>query len=146
MASGRETPLYEPASGLAGHGIAAVRLMLRRLALTPAIGRRKVVIMGDAERLIPQQGQEAAANALLKALEEPPSDTQFVLTAAEPESLLPTILSRIVRVRMARLPDSIVTVFVQNELEGGDQHPVGERVRSADGCPGRVLAVIVDRS
>src|SRR6058998_313624 len=113
MAARRERPLYEPVSGLAGHGIAAVRLILRRLALTPAIGRRKVVIIGDAERLIPQQGQEAAANALLKALEEPPTDTHFVLTAAEPEALLPTILSRIVRVRMARLPDSIVTAFVQ---------------------------------
>ena len=146
MASRREKPLYEAASGLAGHGIAAVRLMLRRLALTPAIGRRKVVIIGDAERLIPQQGQEAAANALLKALEEPAGDTQFLLTASEPEALLPTILSRVVRVRMARLPDSIVTAFVQNELGGSDQRLVEQRVMSADGCPGRVLAVSGDRS
>jgi len=134
MAARRERPLYESVSGLAGHGIAAVRLMLRRLALTPAIGRRKVVIIGDAERLIPQQGQEAAANALLKALEEPPTETHFVLTAAEPEALPPTILSRIVRVRMARLPDSIVTAFVEKELGGGEQRLVEQRVRSADGC------------
>ena len=140
MAARRERPLYESVSGLAGHGIAAVRLMLRRLALTPAIGRRKVVIIGDAERLIPQQGQEAAANALLKALEEPPTETHFVLTAAEPEALPPTILSRIVRVRMARLPDSIVTAFVEKELGGGEQRLVEQRVRSADGSPGKLLA------
>src|SRR5207247_8873841 len=146
MASRREKPLHEAASGLAGPGNAAVRLMLRRLALTPAIGRRKVVIIGDAERLIPQQGQEAAANALLKALEEPAGDTQFLLTASAPEALLRTILPRVVRVRMARLPDSIVTAFVQNELGGSDQRLVEQRVRSADGCPGRVLAVSGDRS
>src|SRR6266542_2178355 len=90
MAARRERPLYEPPTGLAIHGIAAVRVLLRRLALTPALGRRK-------------------------ALEEPPADTVFVLTAAAPESLLPTILSRVVRVRVARLADSIVAAFAQQE-------------------------------
>src|SRR5438874_13428149 len=99
----RRQPLYEPASGLASHGIAAVRLLLRRLALTPALARRKVFVIGDADRLVPQTGAEAAANALLKALEEPPAAATFILTTAAPESLLPTILSRVVRVRGVRL-------------------------------------------
>src|SRR5206468_4132135 len=111
MAARRQQPLYEPPSGLASHGIAAVRLLLRRLVLTPALSRRKVFLIGDAERLVPQTGAEAAANALLKALEEPPADTVFVLTTAAPASLLPTILSRVVRVRVARLPDSLVAAF-----------------------------------
>src|SRR5437763_5907036 len=116
MAARRQQPLYEPASGLASHGIAAVRLLLRRLVLTPALSRRKVFLIGDAERLVPQPGAEATANALLKALEEPPADTVFVLRTAAPDSLLPTILSRVVRVRVARLPDSIVAAFAQREL------------------------------
>src|SRR3989454_3948453 len=41
MAARRQQPLYQPPSGLASHGIAAVRLLLRRLVLTPAMGRRK---------------------------------------------------------------------------------------------------------
>src|SRR5881396_1200825 len=127
MAARRQQPLYEPPSGLASHGIAAVRLLLRRLALTPALSRRKVFLIGDAERLVPQTGAEAAANALLKALEEPPADTVFVLTTAAPDSLLPTILSRVVRVRVARLPDSIVAALAQ-------------RVALADGRIGRLLA------
>src|SRR6266516_3564437 len=86
MATRRKQPLYESPSGLASHGIAAVRLLLRRLVLTPAIGRRKVFLIGDAERLVPQTGAEAAANALLKALEEPPADTAFILTTAAPDS------------------------------------------------------------
>src|SRR5207245_3124151 len=64
MAARRQQPLYEPRSGLASHGIAAVRLLLRQLVLTPALARRKVFLIGDAERLVPQTGAEAAANAL----------------------------------------------------------------------------------
>src|SRR6266550_2519021 len=131
---------FEPPSGLASHGIAAVRLLLRRLVLTPALSRRKVFLIGDAERLVPQTGAEAAANALLKALEEPPADTVFVLTTAAPDSLLPTILSRVVRVRVARLPDSIVAAFAQRELGERGQHELAQRVALADGRIGRLLA------
>src|SRR5213593_1185132 len=140
MAARRQQPLYEPPSGLASHGIAAVRLLLRRLALTPALSRRKVFVIGDAERLVPQTGAEAAANALLKALEEPPADTVFVLTTAAPDSLLPTILSRVVRVRVARLPDSIVAAFAQRELGETGQRELAQRVALADGRIGRLLA------
>src|SRR5947207_4568041 len=133
MAARRQQPLYEPASGLASHGIAAVRLLLRRLALTPALARRKVFVIGDADRLVPQTGAEAAANALLKALEEPPADATFILTTAAPESLLPTILSRVVRVRVARLADSVVTAFAQHELGVTGQRELAQRVAVADG-------------
>src|SRR5437763_9244850 len=140
IAARREHPLYGPPSGLASYGIAAVRLLLRRLALKPALGRRKVFVIGNAERLVPQTGAEAAATALLKALEEPPADTVFVLTTAAPDSLLPTILSRVVRVRVARLPDSIVAAFAQRELGESGQHELAQRVTLADGRIGRLLA------
>src|SRR2546428_1253960 len=140
MAARRQQPLYEPPSGLASHGIAAVRLLLRRLALTPALSRRKVFLIGNAERLVPQTGAEAAANALLKAVEEPPADTVVVLTTAAPDSLLPTILSRVVRVRVARLPDSVVTAFAQHELGVTGQRELAQRVAVADGRIGRLLA------
>ena len=140
MAARRQEPLYEPPSGLASHGIAAVRLLLRRLVLTPAMGRRKVFVIGDAERLVPQTGAEAAANALLKALEEPPADTSLILTTAAPDSLLPTILSRVVRVRVARLADSVVTAFAQHELGVTGQRELAQRVAVADGRIGRLLA------
>jgi DNA polymerase-3 subunit delta' len=140
MAARREQPLYPPPSGLASHGIATVRLLSARLRLTPALARRKVFIIGDAERLVPQRANPEAANALLKALEEPPADTVFVLTTSEPGSLLPTILSRVVRVRVARVPVSVVTQFAQRELGISSQGEVEQRVTSADGCIGRLLA------
>ncbi len=113
MAARRDQPLYQPASGLASHGIASARLLSRRLRLTPAMARRKVFVVGDAERLAVQAANPEAANALLKALEEPPADTVIVLTSSEPEALLPTVLSRVVRIRVGRLPDSVVTQFAQ---------------------------------
>jgi len=141
MAARREQPMYQAPGGLASHGIAAVRLLLRRLSLTPAMARRKVFIVGDAERLIPQRGMEDAANALLKALEEPPADTVIMLTAADPEALLPTILSRVVRVRVARTADSVVTDFAQQVLGITGKAELAERVRAAEGCIGRLLAI-----
>lgn len=141
MAARRDHPLYEAPGGMASHGIAAVRLLLRQLFLTPALGSRKVFIIGDAERLVPQQGADAAANALLKALEEPPADTTFVLTTSEPEALLPTILSRVVRVRVTPVPDSVVTSFVQKVLQTSkNATELGGNVAVSSGCIGRLLA------
>src|SRR6266581_4950137 len=65
LAARRERPLYEPPSGLASHNIASVRLLLRRLALTPALARRKVFILGDAERLVPHAAAEGRLGRLL---------------------------------------------------------------------------------
>ncbi|HXJ30063.1 MAG TPA: hypothetical protein VNG35_05465 [Gemmatimonadales bacterium] len=138
LALRRERPLYGPISGLANHSVATARLLLRRINLTPAMGKRKVFLIGDAERLIPQQANPEAANALLKALEEPPADTVLILTASEPDKLLPTVLSRVVRTRVLSLPDSVVTSFAQAEL--ADLKNQARVVAQADGCIGRLLA------
>jgi DNA polymerase-3 subunit delta' len=140
MAARREQPLYQPPLGLAAHGIASARLLSRQLRLTPAMGLLKVFVVGDAERLVAQRANPEAANALLKALEEPPADAVLVLTSSEPEALLPTILSRVVRARVARVPDSVVTQFAQRELGMTAQRALEQRVTSAEGRIGRLLA------
>jgi DNA polymerase-3 subunit delta' len=71
----------------------------RRLALKRFEGRRRFVIVDPADAMNPQ-----AQNALLKTLEEPPPDTTLVLVASSPDSLLPTIRSRCLRVPFAPLP------------------------------------------
>jgi len=141
MAARREDPLYEPPGGLAAHGMASSRLLLRRLTMRPARGTRAVFILGDAERLAAQKGQTDAANAVLKALEEPPPTAVIILTTSEPDALLPTILSRVVRVRVGRLPDTVVTSFVQQHLAG--RLSVGTdlagRVHAAGGAIGALI-------
>ena len=73
----------------------------------------------------------AAANALLKTLEEPGPRTHFILLSAVADSLLPTIRSRTQRVRFGPLPDDVVTELlaaqgVENAAShrraGGRQH------------------------
>lgn len=56
--------------------VALMRELVLRAATTPAVGRWQVLVVEDADRLT-----EAAANALLKAVEEPPARTVFLLCA-----------------------------------------------------------------
>jgi DNA polymerase-3 subunit delta' len=108
----REQPLYPRPDGMAGIFLPLVRVLHRRAQMRPAMGKRKVFVVGEAERLVPQASSPEAANALLKVLEEPPPDTYFILTAAEPASLLPTIRSRLVQLRVRRLRASEVARFL----------------------------------
>jgi DNA polymerase-3 subunit delta' len=142
LAERRQDPFYVAPAGLAAHSMASARLLLRRLSLKPVQGSRAVFILGDAERLAAQKGQDGAANAVLKALEEPPPTAFIVLTTSEPDALLPTILSRTVRVRVGRLPDSVVTAFVHQHMMSrfGDAANVAGRVQAADGAIGRLIA------
>jgi hypothetical protein len=70
MEERRKAPLWGPAEGLDAHFMATSQLILRRASLTPAAGRRKVFLIGEAERLIPQESSPEAANALLKLFDE----------------------------------------------------------------------------
>jgi DNA polymerase-3 subunit delta' len=67
---------------------------------SPIEGERKVVVLFDAERL---RLNEAAANKLLKTLEEPPPRAVIVLVTSGADQLLPTIRSRCQRVDFAYL-------------------------------------------
>ena len=69
-------------------------------------------IIGDAERLVPQESSQEAANAMLKLLEEPPQRSLFVLTTVDPRRVLPTIRSRTAPVRLNRLADVDVREFL----------------------------------
>ena len=69
--------------------IAQVRSLLQTLGLRPLEGRQKVFIIDPADAM-----NAAAANALLKGLEEPPDDSCFILLSSNPQSLLTTVRSR----------------------------------------------------
>jgi DNA polymerase-3 subunit delta' len=137
--------LYAAPSGSEGIYVATVRSLVQRAAMAPAMGKRKVFIIGDAERMVPQEGADMAANAFLKLLEEPPSDTTIILTSSEPGALLPTIRSRVVTVRVPLVQDSAVRAFLENPvvkkaLDVNGKATVSERIRAAAGAPGRLLS------
>jgi DNA polymerase-3 subunit delta' len=152
MTERRATGRWMPADGTAGHWLASVRLLQRIVGLTPFRGRKKVVILGDAERLVVQEANLEAANALLKVLEEPPANTVLLLTAAEPQALLPTVRSRVVPVRVGRATDDVVRAFLTQETDAGLRGEALERrVALADGRIGQAIqapddAIAADRA
>jgi len=78
-----------PAEGRRWIRVDQVRKLQAALARRPVESDRRVAVVDGAERM-----NEAAQNAFLKTLEEPPAGTLIVLTAPGAHSLLPTIVSR----------------------------------------------------
>ncbi len=112
---GRRTPETQDLS------IDQVRtLVLSHASYAPHEGRARVFIVRRAEEL-----STAAANALLKTLEEPIQRMHFVLVSSQPDALLPTILSRVQRVRFGHLPDALVSELLAAR---GVTSEVAERV------------------
>lgn len=137
--------LYPAPAGSEGIFVATIRALVLAAAMAPALSSRKVFVIGDAERMVPQEGSEQAANALLKLLEEPPADTTLVLTSSEPGSLLPTIRSRVVAFRVGPLADADMRAFlaepgVRDVLrKEGAPETLDDQLRTAGGAPGRLL-------
>ncbi len=113
----RQNAFYlDEEEGATGIYVAAVQTMRRLANKAPAMGRAKVLIIGQAEALVPQASSPEAANALLKLLEEPPADTTLIMTSDTPGALLPTIRSRVQAVRVPPLPYEKVTDFLATQL------------------------------
>lgn len=139
METRRAKPLWGAPEGLAGHFMATSQLILKRASLTPAAGRRKIFLVGEAERLVPQESSPEAANALLKLLEEPPADSTFILTTSDLGRVLGTIRSRAVTVRVAPIAAAEVRAFLTEHaaLSGRE---LDDRVAQAGGSIGAALA------
>ncbi|GGM33113.1 DNA polymerase III subunit delta' [Micromonospora sonchi] len=94
-------------------GVNEMRALVLRAASTPSGGRWQIVIIEDADRLT-----EAAGNALLKAVEEPPPRTVFLLCApsTHPDDISVTIRSRcrVVPLRQPP-PDAVAEVLARRD-------------------------------
>src|SRR5262245_38238210 len=90
--------------------IEPIRDAIDRSSYRPFEGRRRVVIIDEADALVGQ-----AQNALLKTLEEPPSASVFILVTSRPDVLLPTVLSRCPRLRFRQLePAEVAAALIKH--------------------------------
>ncbi|PLX90710.1 MAG: DNA polymerase III subunit delta' [Desulfuromonas sp.] len=89
-----------------------VRQIQKDLSLRPLESEYKICLIDGAEWLNP-----AAANALLKTLEEPQGKTLMILLTAHPETLLDTIRSRCQRLPFRRLPQQRLAEILESRLE-----------------------------
>jgi DNA polymerase-3 subunit delta' len=98
---------------------------------------RKVFVIREADRLNP-----AAADVLLKVLEEPPADTVLMLLSARPDELPETILSRCHVVSFRPLSETFVSRTLA--AEGVDEHRAALVARLAGGNLGRARRLASD--
>ena len=107
--------------------------------LRPAIGRKKVYLILNAEELAPD-----AADRLLKTLEEPPSFVHFLLTAVERGAVQPTIVSRCQEIRLRPVPRAELAAAL---VSGGMDADQAEQLAAlAGGRQGWAVAAARDPS
>jgi len=105
---------YEKASSIR---IGITRDILKELAYKPYEGRRRVIVLRDADRM-----REDQYSAMLKSLEEPGASTLWVLTSARPNRLPPTIRSRCLKVRFRALTEPEIEGYLKGRVGiGGAQ-------------------------
>lgn len=94
-----------------------IRELQKQISYKPMEGRRKVYIILDSERM-----RRETANAFLKTLEEPPSESTLILVTTNMSALLPTIRSRCQILKFSNVPRTILREeltkrFIINEAE-----------------------------
>jgi DNA polymerase-3 subunit delta' len=112
-----------------------VRGLQRLFATTPTFSPWRVVVIDAIDDL-----ERAAANALLKSLEEPPANSLFLLVSHAPERLLATIRSRCRQLRLSPLDAGTMKSALQAAVPDPQPGEIDALVAVGEGSPGRALA------
>jgi DNA polymerase III subunit gamma/tau len=97
--------------GASNRGIEEIRTLRENVKYAPTRGRFKVYIIDEVHQLT-----EAAFNALLKTLEEPPAHVVFVLATTDPRDIPPTVLSRVQRFDFRPIPPDLLAATLERIL------------------------------
>lgn len=116
----------------------AIRHLESEANFRPYEGRARVFIVDDADRM-----NDAAANALLKTLEEPAPSTHIVLVTSRPDALLPTILSRCQQLRFSPVSEHDIEHYL-TEHKGSHQQDARLAAKFALGSIGRAVELDVN--
>jgi DNA polymerase-3 subunit delta' len=120
------------------YGVKQTRELVLRAAAAPVGGRWQAVLFEDADR-----ATEQAANALLKAIEEPTPRTVWLLCAPSPDDLVPTIRSRC-RLVTLRTPPADAVAAMLARRDGVDEGVALAAARAAQGHIGRARRLATD--
>ncbi|MBX0299870.1 DNA polymerase III subunit delta' [Cryobacterium sp. 1639] len=105
----------------------SVKEAVARSQYSPSVGRYRVVVVEDADRMV-----ERTSNVLLKALEEPPERTVWILCAPSEADLLPTIRSRVrtVRLRVPSIDDVAALLIRRTGVDPGVAEQAARQAQS----------------
>ena len=107
IAAGNSLDVIE-IDGASNNSVEDVRQLRDNVRYAPAKGRYKIYLIDEVHML-----SQAAFNALLKTLEEPPPHVKFIFATTEPQKVLPTILSRCQRFDLHRIPANLIAQHLQ---------------------------------
>lgn len=107
IAEGRALDVLE-IDGASNNGVEQVRELRETVKFAPASGRFKIYYIDEVHML-----SNAAFNALLKTLEEPPDHVKFIFATTEPNKILPTIISRCQRFDLRPISTEIIAKHLQ---------------------------------
>jgi len=137
------TPLLPDVATLVPYGsgirIEQVREVRRIAQFAPVELPFRFILIDPADAM-----NEAAANALLKTLEEPPAKTRFILLSPSPTSLLVTIRSRCQRVDFHRLADAELDQILATRLPESDEEQRRRAARVAHGSAALAIELVDD--
>jgi DNA polymerase-3 subunit delta' len=108
--------------------VSSIREIRRESSMSSFEAGKKIFIISEAEKM-----NASASNALLKILEEPPSETLFFLTTTRIDQLLPTIISRCQSIRCELLQDDeIARALAERTNVPADRARVAARLSNGD--------------
>jgi DNA polymerase-3 subunit gamma/tau len=108
IAEGRSLDVLE-IDGASNNGVEQVRDLRESVRFAPARGQFKIYYIDEVHML-----SNAAFNALLKTLEEPPPHVKFIFATTEANKILPTILSRCQRFDLRPIPTETIARHLQH--------------------------------
>jgi len=107
IAAGNSLDVIE-IDGASNNSVEDVRELRDNVRYAPAKGRYKIYLIDEVHML-----SQAAFNALLKTLEEPPPHVKFIFATTEPQKVLATIVSRCQRFDLHRIPANLIAQHLQ---------------------------------
>lgn len=138
--SGASFDVYEM-DAASNSRVEEIRELLEKVDYPPQFGRYKVYIIDEVHML-----SNAAFNALLKTLEEPPEYMVFILATTEPQKLPATILSRCQRFDFGRFTEDQITGHLEKVVRSGggeaEREALSMIARAAEGGMRDALSIL----
>lgn len=128
----RSFSIYE-LDAASNNSVEDIRSLNEQVRIPPQIGKYKVYIIDEVHML-----SQAAFNAFLKTLEEPPAHAIFILATTEKHKIIPTILSRCQIYDFSRIETADIVAHLQGIAEKENIHSEYDALRiiaqKSDGC------------
>ena len=111
--------------------VEVIKDLIRAIAKKPMLGKRRAVVVCDIDQMA-----FGAADLFLKTAEEPPEDSLIILTSSRPHLLLPTLLSRTLKIPLGPVSDRLIKSYLEKQRADGSNDFY---IRFSSGSPGLAL-------